>query len=277
MIKLHAAWFEDSLFLWAETSSDERVTKKTLLDLAADLGVAEKSQSLRTMAVWLPYRCDTPIFSNDSIGADRLAPWPVIALPLDIKSGIPLLSASAGKRVIRPSLLIGADLSYWAAALRFAAGLGEMPQDIEQAFAKAGLSLFPARHNDLKTECSCPDWSNPCKHIAAVYYLLGEEFDRDPFLIFQLRGMSREEFLGILGESASPGIASATFARLTAGLLERQRRARKRCAGAQARKVPLNRSTAQRATVRQTIVFCRLSTALTRRRHHHELKGKAES
>lgn len=85
----------------------------------------------------------------------------------------------------------------------FAAKLlgGEMPQDIETAFRTAGLSLFPEKLRDLKTDCSCPDWSNPCKHIAAVYYLLGEEFDRDPFLIFQLRGMSRDEFLGLLGES----------------------------------------------------------------------------
>jgi len=75
---------------------------------------------------------------------------------------------------------------------------GEMPQDIEQAFKDAGLSLFPAQLKDLETECSCPDWSNPCKHIAAVYYLLGEEFDRDPFLIFKLRGMSREELVASL-------------------------------------------------------------------------------
>ncbi len=75
---------------------------------------------------------------------------------------------------------------------------GEMPQDIEQAFKDAGLSLFPAKLKDLETECSCPDWSNPCKHIAAVYYLLGEEFDRNPFLIFKLRGMSREELVGLL-------------------------------------------------------------------------------
>jgi uncharacterized Zn finger protein len=80
---------------------------------------------------------------------------------------------------------------------------GEMPQDIETAFQTAGLSLFPQRSNDLHTHCSCPDWSNPCKHIAAVYYLLGEEFDRDPFLVFQLRGMSREEFLSLLGEVAT--------------------------------------------------------------------------
>src|SRR5215218_9376989 len=82
----------------------------------------------------------------------------------------------------------------------FAAKLlaGEMPQEIEQVFTRAGLSLFPAKLRDLETDCSCPHWSNPCKHIAAVYYLLGEEFDRDPFLLFRLRGMSREELVELL-------------------------------------------------------------------------------
>lgn len=78
---------------------------------------------------------------------------------------------------------------------------GEMPREMEDAFRASGVSLFPARLDDLNTNCSCPDWSNPCKHIAAVYYLLGEEFDRDPFLIFRMRGMNREEFLGMLGET----------------------------------------------------------------------------
>jgi len=83
----------------------------------------------------------------------------------------------------------------------FAAKLlaGEMPERIEEAFHESGLSLFPDKRTDLKTDCSCPDWSNPCKHIAAVFYLLGEEFDRDPFLIFKLRGMEREELIGLLG------------------------------------------------------------------------------
>ena len=75
---------------------------------------------------------------------------------------------------------------------------GEMPQDIEQVFKGVGLSLFPERLRDLETDCSCPDYSNPCKHIAAVYYLLGEEFDRDPFLLFQMRGITREELLSHL-------------------------------------------------------------------------------
>lgn len=90
----------------------------------------------------------------------------------------------------------------------FAARLlaGEMPQDIETVFAEAGLSLFPNPVSDLRTQCSCPDWSNPCKHIAAVYYLLGEEFDRDPFLIFKLRGMEREGLVGLIGPHAGLGI-----------------------------------------------------------------------
>jgi uncharacterized Zn finger protein len=98
-----------------------------------------------------------------------------------------------------------------AAEARFTAKLlaGEMPEDVETAFEAAGVSLFPTRRQDLATECSCPDWSNPCKHIAAVYYLLGEEFDRDPFLIFKLRGMTREHLVGLLGTSGAsrPGHA----------------------------------------------------------------------
>jgi uncharacterized Zn finger protein len=82
----------------------------------------------------------------------------------------------------------------------FAAKLlaGEMPQNIEEAFAAAKVSLFPASSGDLKTGCSCPDWSNPCKHIAAVYYLLGEQFDSDPFLLFRLRGKTKDEIMSLL-------------------------------------------------------------------------------
>jgi uncharacterized Zn finger protein len=72
---------------------------------------------------------------------------------------------------------------------------GEMPPDIEKAFADAGLSLFPAAVRELISSCSCPDWSNPCKHVAAVYYLLAEAFDDDPFLILAWRGRDRDELL----------------------------------------------------------------------------------
>ncbi len=82
----------------------------------------------------------------------------------------------------------------------FAAKLlaGEMPQNIEEAFEAAGVPLFPQSTRDITTDCSCPDWANPCKHIAAVYYLLGERFDEDPFLLFQLRGRTREQIVEAL-------------------------------------------------------------------------------
>lgn len=82
----------------------------------------------------------------------------------------------------------------------FAAKLlaGEMPNNIEEAFAAANVSLFPTATRELVTSCSCPDWANPCKHIAAVYYILADRFDEDPFLIFKLRGRSKEEIIQIL-------------------------------------------------------------------------------
>lgn len=84
---------------------------------------------------------------------------------------------------------------------------GDMPEDIEQVFSKHALSLFPAHEDDLKTDCSCPDFSNPCKHIASVYYLLGEEFDRDPFLIFKMRGMPKDKLVGLITQvETAPGV-----------------------------------------------------------------------
>ncbi|HET8772228.1 MAG TPA: SWIM zinc finger family protein [Thermoanaerobaculia bacterium] len=83
---------------------------------------------------------------------------------------------------------------------------GEMPQDIETVLEQQRVSLFPARQSELTTECSCPDWSNPCKHIAAVYYLLGEEFDRDPFLLLQVRGITRDDLAGPAPEFSVVGV-----------------------------------------------------------------------
>jgi uncharacterized Zn finger protein len=87
--------------------------------------------------------------------------------------------------------------SVMASSAVFAARLlaDEMPEAIEDAFADASTSLFPATPEELEAACSCPDWENPCKHIAAVYYLLAEAFDGDPFLIFAWRGRTKEELL----------------------------------------------------------------------------------
>ncbi|GAC1443314.1 MAG: SWIM zinc finger family protein [Chloroflexota bacterium] len=75
---------------------------------------------------------------------------------------------------------------------------GEMPRDIEEIFKAAEVPLFPQSGDDLLMSCTCPDWANPCKHVAAAYYVLGSEFDRDPFLLFQLRGRSKEQVMASL-------------------------------------------------------------------------------
>jgi uncharacterized Zn finger protein len=75
---------------------------------------------------------------------------------------------------------------------------GEMPQAIDEVFRAAGTSLFPEQRADLQTSCSCPDWGNPCKHVAATHYVLGEALDRDPFLLFELRGRSKAQVLDAL-------------------------------------------------------------------------------
>jgi uncharacterized Zn finger protein len=113
--------------------------------------------------------------------------------PYEVTIRIKTLSASDWQKLTK-------SLSRQALFLAKLLG-GQMPGEIERVFNTAGLSLFPDELKDLQTDCSCPDWSNPCKHIAAVYYLLGEEFDRDPFLIFKMRGMSREELLKLLGSA----------------------------------------------------------------------------
>lgn len=108
-----------------------------------------------------------------------------------------------------------------AAQALFAAKLlaGEMPTNIEEAFHAARLSLFPTALRDLETDCSCPDYANPCKHIAAVYYLLAERFDEDPFLIFKLRGRSKEQITATLRakriETLPPASASTATGKET--------------------------------------------------------------
>ena len=89
----------------------------------------------------------------------------------------------------------------WAAKLL----AGEMPQNIEQVFTANGLSLFPFTLSEVRSKCSCPDKANPCKHIGAIYYQLGDRFSEDPFVLFQLRGRTREEIIADLREFRARG------------------------------------------------------------------------
>ncbi len=75
---------------------------------------------------------------------------------------------------------------------------GEMPAEIEQVFADCGTPLFPRSARDLEMTCTCPDWEVPCKHLAAVCYVLAEAFDDDPFGMLAWRGKTREDLLASL-------------------------------------------------------------------------------
>ncbi len=112
--------------------------------------------------------------------------------PYDIKIRLHPLSKRDWQEVI----------TAMASQALFAAKLlaGEMPKNIEEAFDSVNLSLFPELEEDLQTSCSCPDWANPCKHIAAVYYILAERFDEDPFLLFKLRGRDKDAIIAALRE-----------------------------------------------------------------------------
>jgi uncharacterized Zn finger protein len=79
--------------------------------------------------------------------------------------------------------------------------LGEIPDQIEATFAELNLHLLPHNRQDFTTNCSCPDYSNPCKHIAGVYYLVAAELDRDPWLLFELRGIERAKLQQELAKS----------------------------------------------------------------------------
>ncbi|BEV35321.1 SWIM zinc finger family protein [Synechococcus sp. M16CYN] len=85
---------------------------------------------------------------------------------------------------------------------------GIMPSDIERAFAASGKRLFPFRLQEVRSECSCPDKANPCKHVSAVYFLMGDRFSEDPFVLFQLRGRNRTKLLRDLGEQRRKALAA---------------------------------------------------------------------
>lgn len=136
-------------------------------------------------------------------------------LTLDISPGI-VRSTVQGSRPTPYETSIELDLvpaARWAvieerlaAQALFAARLlaGEMPAEIEDVFAAADAPLFPTSAEQLRMRCSCPDWSVPCKHLAATIYLLAEAFDADPFQILYWRGRGRDQLLDHLRGGAAP-------------------------------------------------------------------------
>ena len=118
------------------------------------------------------------------------------ATPYEVTIELEQLDAAAWKQAI----------DGMAAKAQFSAELlaGQMPAEIDQVFQAAGTSLFPKQRTEIKTSCSCPDWGDPCKHVAATHYVLGEAFDRDPYLLFELRGRTKDQVLEALRAARAP-------------------------------------------------------------------------
>lgn len=166
------------------------------LDVLKSIGLGSRLQRGRSYAR-AGQVLDLEIKSGEvtaRVQGSRAAPYKVSihALPLPEKDWARVEDAMASRAVFLAKLLAG-----------------EMPRDVEEAFAACKTTLFPTSSRDLSTDCSCPDWANPCKHIAAVFYILAESFDEDPFEIFAWRGRTRDQLLGSLRSREGAPLASA--------------------------------------------------------------------
>jgi uncharacterized Zn finger protein len=112
------------------------------------------------------------------------------ARPYRVRIGVATLDKAQWTAVLDA---LGADASLTAALLA-----GELPHEVEDTFADQGVALLPSGHRDLTMDCTCPDATVPCKHLAAVCYLLAERFDADPFALLALRGRDRDTVLDAL-------------------------------------------------------------------------------
>lgn len=127
-------------------------------------------------------------------------------LELDVEPGIVLAKVQGSRytpyRVrIRPQVFSEhqwrrAEKAIAARSLTLASLLaGQLPDDIEEVLQSAKLALLPSSYDELRPSCTCPDTANPCKHTAAVYYILAERFDAEPFALLTLRGRTQEELI----------------------------------------------------------------------------------
>ncbi|OGD37834.1 hypothetical protein A2V94_04100 [Candidatus Atribacteria bacterium RBG_16_35_8] len=84
-------------------------------------------------------------------------------------------------------------------ALASELALGKLPEEMLNRLAQENISLLPTTWQELNANCSCPDWANPCKHLAAVYYLIANEVDKNPFILFHLRGVETNTLMQAAG------------------------------------------------------------------------------
>ena len=84
---------------------------------------------------------------------------------------------------------------------------GKLSRDILAAITARGTGLFPTP-KEIHMDCSCPDWAEVCKHVAAVMYGIGTRLDTNPELFFTLRGVDMQEFISAAGKVAAAPLRS---------------------------------------------------------------------
>jgi uncharacterized Zn finger protein len=76
---------------------------------------------------------------------------------------------------------------------------GKLSQSVMQIITRGGSGLFP-QPAQIKLNCSCPDWADMCKHVAAALYGVGARLDEQPELLFVLRKVDHLELISQAGE-----------------------------------------------------------------------------
>lgn len=85
----------------------------------------------------------------------------------------------------------------------------QMPEAVDAAFRREDATLFPLLDDDLEIDCSCEDWSTPCRHALAASLLVTEAMDSDPLLAFKVRGIEPALLMAVV-TGADPLEADAT-------------------------------------------------------------------
>lgn len=77
---------------------------------------------------------------------------------------------------------------------------GRFSKGVMERICRQDRGLFPSP-SEIKLSCSCPDWADMCKHVAAVLYGIGARFDRQPELLFRLREVDEKELIAQAGRA----------------------------------------------------------------------------
>jgi uncharacterized Zn finger protein len=93
---------------------------------------------------------------------------------------------------------------------------GRLAKGVMDRVCREGDGLFPAP-GEIKLSCSCPDWADMCKHVAAVLYGVGARLDEAPRLLFVLREVDESELLAAAGPTLPPKTAVRSSAKVLDG------------------------------------------------------------